>query len=105
MIVIADASPLIGLSKISRLSLLFALYDTVWISTQVFTDVVTNGKGRPGSRSVPHAIRAGRIKVVPVRNHRLIPRSLNNTGEGEAIGLAREHKAALVILDDRLARR
>lgn len=105
MIVIADASPLIGLSKISRLTPLFALYGTVWIPTQVFTDVVTNGKGRPGSRSVPHAIRAGHIKVVAVRNHRLIPRPLRGTGEGEVIGLARERKAALVILDDRLARR
>ena len=66
IIVAVNASPLIGLVKGGRLSLLGVLYDEVIIPLSVYDDVVVKGHGRPGAKAVHNAIKAGWIKVVPM---------------------------------------
>jgi len=104
VIVVSDASPLIGLAKAQKLRLLFLLYGQVIIPPQVYTDVAVNGRGRAGSRVVRHAVSAGWLRVLPVSDSLLIPRQFSGTGEGEAIALARELHADLILIDDRAAR-
>lgn len=104
MIAVADASPLIGLSKAARLRLLQVLYEEVLLPPQVYKDVVVQGWGRAGSRAVRNAVAAGWMRIVPVSNPALIPPRFAGTGEGEAIALAQERHADVILIDDRAAR-
>lgn len=104
MIVVSNSSPLIGLAKADRLKLLQQMYRTILVPPQVYEDVVVAGRGRRGARAVMNAVQQGWIRVVPVRNHRLVPRRLSGTGEGEAIVLSLEERADFLIVDDRIAR-
>jgi predicted nucleic acid-binding protein len=104
MIAVADASPLIGLAKASRLRLLHRLYGDILIPPQVYADVVTLGRRRSGAIAVANAVAGGWMKIVPVRNKRLVPPQFAGMGEGEAIALALERKADVLLLDDRAAR-
>lgn len=104
MIVVSNSSPLIGLVKGGRFQLLRRLYAEVLIPTQVYREVAAGGRGRAGSRAAQAARRGGWLKVVAVRDSRLIPARLQGTGEGEAIALAMESHAEFLIVDDRAAR-
>ena len=104
MIAVADASPLIGLSKVGRLSLLRTLYGEVLLPPQVYADVVVQGRGRAGARAVRNAVAAGWLRVVAVEDPALVPPAFAGMGEGEAIGLAIERQADVLLLDDRAAR-
>ena len=102
-IVVSDSSPLIHLSQIGRLILLRKLFGELLIPPTVYREVVVEGRKRPGSREVGEA---SWIKVVEVRNKYLkrILQLLLDEGEAEAIVLALEANANLVLLDDREAR-
>ena len=102
-VVVSDSSPLIHLSQIGRLSLLRKLFGELLIPPTVYREVVVEGRERPGSREVGEA---SWIKVVEVRNKYLkrILQLLLDEGEAEAIVLALEANANLVLLDDREAR-
>ncbi len=102
-IVVSDSSPLIHLSQIGRLNLLRKLFGELLIPPAVYHEVVVEGRERPGSREVREA---SWIKVVGVRNEYLkkILKLLLDEGEAEAIVLALEANASLVLLDDREAR-
>jgi len=49
---IADASFLIGLSKIEKIALLGEVFDQVLIPPAVYREVVEEGRGRPGSQEI-----------------------------------------------------
>ncbi len=102
-IVVSDSSPLIHLSQIGRLSLLGEIFGELLIPPAVYREVVVEGHGRPGSREVRDA---SWIKVVEVRNEHLkrVLQLQLDEGEAEAIVLALETYAGLVLLDDREAR-
>ena len=105
MIVVANASVLIGLSAIERLSLLQARFpDGIGVPEAVWREVVEGGGDRPGAHAV-HT--AGWIHRRPVQNSawvRLLRAELDE-GEAEAIVLAYEMGAGVVLLDERDARR
>jgi len=46
-LIVADASPLIGLAKIGRLSLLRRLAEEVWIPRAVWRELIEGGSDRP----------------------------------------------------------
>lgn len=104
MIVVADSTPLIALSRIGRLQLLERLYTRVVIPRAVFDEVVEQGHDRPGASEVSHSrfIEVGEtatpIPAPPLRK---------NLGAGElaAIELALQLKADLLLVDDLPARR
>ena len=103
MRVISDSSPLIALSRIGQLSLLRELYQDVTVPQGVVQEVTSNGAGQPGAEEVSTAdwIIAVRVKDQPFVES--LRRDLGE-GEAEAIALAVELQADLLIVDDLLAR-
>lgn len=100
--VILDSGPIIALSCVGYLDLLKTLYPAVWIPEAVFREVVIDGAGQPGSKELPAASWIERRTVTP--SEQLLQHELG-AGEAEAIALAYQHNAKVVLLDDRRARR
>jgi predicted nucleic acid-binding protein len=103
VILVVDASCLITLAKIGRLNLVREFADQVVIPDAVYNEVVGRGAGRPGHAEVAQASWISRRTV---RDHRVVDRLEIELGRGEseAIVLARELNADLVIIDDTRAR-
>jgi len=101
--VVTNSGPLIGLAAAGKLDLLGALFDSVLVPAAVYQEVVGAGLGRPGTDELPRAPWATVIHVDPPPEP-LLAEELG-PGEAEAITLARNRKARLLLLDDRRARR
>ena len=103
-VVIADSTCLIGLSKISRLALLPAMFGRITLAPAVWHEVVVQGQGRSGSAEVQNA---NWIDVTQVRDMQAVEvlRQELGAGESQSMVLAQELHASLVILDDARARR
>lgn len=103
MSVVCNASPLINLAQIGLLTLLRDLYHTLVIPDAVWHEVVVAGAGQPGAREVQAA---DWITVQPVTNRPLVQALQQelDAGEAEAIALALELTAELLIMDERLGR-
>ena len=65
MRVVSDSSPLITLARTGRLDLLEKVFPRVYISTEVYDEVVNKGAGLPGAEQVAQA---EWIEVVNSRN-------------------------------------
>lgn len=104
MIVVADATPLIALAKIEKLSLLRRLFGTLHIPPAVYTEVVTQAPQRPGAYEVRGATW---IKMTPIQDTSTLRylRAELDPGEAEALILAEEMSADWVLLDESKARR
>ena len=103
MEVVSDSSPIIHLAKIGKLNLLELLFDTIKVPRAVYRECVIEG----GGRSEVEFIKDARwIKVLDVSNTNLIKllKTQIDEGESEAIVLALEIGADLVLLDDYEAR-
>lgn len=103
MIVISDSSALVCLTKIGQLDLLKRLYGEITIPEAVWREIVIDGAGQPGAVEVQKAdwIKRGRVKNTSLV--RALQRDLGG-GESEAIALAVESSANLLIIDERLGR-
>lgn len=97
MNVISNASPIILLDNVGRLDVLQALYKEVVIPEAVYKEVFEVQK---------RTERPGWIKVEKVSNKGTVRFLMNSlgSGESEAIVLALESKADLLLLDDYHAR-
>jgi predicted nucleic acid-binding protein len=96
---------LIGLSSIGQLHLLKKLlHDEIIIPEAVWHEVVETGAGRPGARAIESA---DWITVRQVSDTDLLCLLKNelDRGEAEAIALAKEIEAKLILLDERDARK
>ncbi len=104
MIVVADAGPLIALAQIGYFNLLRSLYGELRIPSAVRDEVVTSGRGRPGGVEVSGA---AWIHVVGVRDTTAVQllRERLDAGESEAIVLAIELEADLLLIDEARGRR
>lgn len=103
MLVVSNTSPLINLAMIGELDLLRKLYDVIYIPQAVFDEIVIKGEGQIGAKEIKNS---EWIKVLPVQN-RLLVKSLFlqlDIGESEAIVLAIERGANLVLLDEKRGR-
>jgi len=103
--VISNASVLIGLSSIGMLLLLRERFpEGILVPEAVWREVVDEGAERPGAREVSAA---NWIKVQKVKDKRMVGllRAELDEGEAEAIALAHEVGADVVLLDERDARR
>ena len=102
MIVVSDASPLIGLAAVGRLDLLQQLFGGLSIPTVVHEEV-TRATGRAGAEELATA---DWVTVHSLSND-FLGRALVgevDRGEAEAIALAVELKADLVLMDERRGR-
>jgi uncharacterized protein len=103
MIVVSNSSPLVSLAAIGRLGLLHELYDTIIIHQAVHHEVVIQGLRRPGAVEVQSldwivCRDVGDPLVVTALEGKL------DRGEAEAIALAIELHADLLLMDERLGR-
>src|SRR2546426_5921730 len=106
MSIAADSGPLISLASISLLDLLHSLFDTIHIPNTVYQEVVIAGKGKVGSEEVAGA---AWIERRAVKNKSAVARLIRDQGldkgESEAVVLAKEMNARLLLVDDRIARK
>jgi predicted nucleic acid-binding protein len=100
---VCDASTLIALARIGRLDILKQVGVRVTIPTAVYEEIVVKGAGKPGADEVREA---SWIETREVADRSVVAklRTALNTGESEAIALAKEIDADLIILDDQDAR-
>lgn len=99
MVVVANSTPLIALSKIGLFELLKEYFEEVIITSEVYAEVVTRGGDLFGAREVSTS---EWIKIIDPDN-RLAVESLSvhlGKGEAEAIILAKE-KNTLLLIDDK----
>ncbi len=104
MIVVANATPLIGLAKADRFYLLKEIFGKIHIPVGVYEEVVLEGRGRAGAREVNEATW---IEIVEVKDKLAVEvlQDELDKGESESVVLAREIEANWVLMDERVARR
>lgn len=104
MTAVVDSTALISLASITAFHLLQEFFGELAIPDAVHTEVVIQGRGRPGEREVEEAMEATWIRKVSVQNlapvEDLIQRQGFERGEAEAILLAQELGADWLILDE-----
>jgi len=100
--VVADASTLIGLSRIEQLNLLREIYGEVIIPQSVYDEVATESK--LGSEKIKTA---KYLKVEKVSDNKAIELFLGYLarGEAEVLTLSKEKKADLILIDEKKARK
>lgn len=102
--VVSNAGPLIALAQIDQFDLLQLLYGEIVIPPAVHKEVVTFGQDRPGAREV---IGSDWVRIETIRNPVAVEllREQLDQGESEAIVLAMENKADLLLIDEARGRR
>jgi len=103
VIVVSNTSAIINLAAVGRLDLLRALYDRIAIPQAVYHEIAIMGAGQPGSTEVQTL---NWIETKQVANRALVTslRMELEAGEAEAIVLAIELRAALLLMDERRGR-
>lgn len=102
--VVSDSTILIGLAKIERMDLLQNLFQQVYIPDAVFKEVADDKKQRAGAIFVKKASWIIRKRVKDQTEVRFLTNVLGQ-GEAEALVLAKEMCADLILLDDDKARK
>ncbi len=104
MKVVVNATPLISLALLGRLSLLNEMFDEVIVPQAVYAEVIQGGAGKPGADALAEA---DWLNVVSADVSLTIePLLLGlDAGELEVLLLARQIEPDWVIIDERLARR
>ncbi len=99
MIIISDTSPITNLSAIGKIELLNNLYDSILIPQSVYDEMTNVGYEVPGTKEVKTL---AWIRTQTVSNSALVEQLKTeiDPGEAEAIALAVELKADLLIIDD-----
>lgn len=109
--IVLDASPLIALTKVERLTLLRDVYSEVIIGPRVRREVVEQGRpvDAPGVRQVEAGLAAGWIDEVQPSDAeeqstlQLLASTGLGKGEAETLALARSRQL-MAVLDDKEAR-
>ena len=103
MKVIADSSFLIALATIEALSLLSQIFSEVFIPEAVYDEVVVRGAGLPGAEEVAEASWIKRVAVKDADKVKTYRAERLGVGEAEALALAEELQADVVLVDDERA--
>jgi predicted nucleic acid-binding protein len=94
--IVSDAGPIIIFARIGRLSLLHEVTDSLTIPNAVHDEIVINKGGMPGAAEVASAVWIQRAVVADRATLDRFPPGLH-AGEREAIALAKERGAQLLI--------
>jgi uncharacterized protein len=103
MKVVSNASPLVNLSRIGRISILKDLYGQIIIPEALHREVVVAGRGMPGAIEVSEAEWIVTENVSNFQHVHVLRYDLD-AGEAESIVLAIEKNAGLLIMDERIGR-
>jgi len=101
--IVSNSSALINLARIGKLDLLQQLYGELIVPDAVWKEVVVEGSGQSGADDIK---RAAWIKTLTVTNKDLVwaLRQDLDSGEAEAIALAIELQAELLLMDEHMGR-
>lgn len=102
MIIVSNTTPILSLYKIGKLDLLEELFNQVLIPTAVFNEI--NIIGKKGYH-ILNTIEYVKVKNIQNTLAAELLQSQLDYGEAEAIVLARELKADILILDEKKARK
>jgi predicted nucleic acid-binding protein len=102
-VIVSDAGPIIIFARIGRLSLLRDTTGSLLIPDAVYGEIVVKEGGMPGAAAVAQAPWILKVSVVDRSIMESLPNVLHE-GEREAIALARERNAQLLV-DEIRARR
>jgi predicted nucleic acid-binding protein len=100
---VIDTSPLILLSRISRLDLLLTLRRRLVVPVPVLEEIRAKGDKDPTVREIEHANYLEEVPALPISEP--IRRWDLGRGESSVLAWAGEHPGALALLDDMEARR
>jgi predicted nucleic acid-binding protein len=104
-VIVSDTSPLFYLSSIGRLRLLRELYGSVVVPERVWAEVLAAEEVFPGvANALKESHGQGWINVVPVSSPANPLLAALDPGEADAIMLAFELGAVLLIIDEKLGR-
>ena len=101
MIIVSDTSPILSLALIGRLELLHDLYGTIVIPAAVRSELIATNQG--GAREVAQTDWIITRPIEPDVVLKLLLREVDQ-GEAEAIGLAVQLNADVLLIDERKAR-
>lgn len=106
MIVVSNTTPIIGLSILNRIDLLRDLFGEIHIPRTVFDELTADGANRYGGQEVSAGVSAGWVLVenVPTSSVLTALKTDLDEGEADAIALALERQADLVLIDERKGR-
>jgi len=104
MKVISNSSPLIALSRISRLSVFKKLFGKIYIPDIVYQETVLQSNDNLQKDNILKAVGANYIIMeTPVSSHSF--RRTIDSGERGVLNLASDKKAVLLLIDDKKARK
>jgi hypothetical protein len=103
MIVVTNTSPIINLAAVGQLGLLRQLYGQIVIPQAVYAEIVGRGAGQPGADEVAASDWIRTRQVVNRTAVAALQLELDD-GEAEAIALAVEASADLLLMDEALGR-
>lgn len=107
--IIADAGPLIYLTRINKLKLMRILFKEVYIPEAVKTETVNKGKaeGYTDAIAIEKAASSGWIKVARAKPNakKLAEEAKVGKGEAEAILLAKQTNTTKILIDDARGRK
>jgi predicted nucleic acid-binding protein len=100
--VVSDASVLICLGAVQQLQLLKEFYEEVFVPNAAWREVTAATGPRTGAAETLHAFQQGWLKVQTPNNPHFVSslQSALGAGEAEAIALASELQAALLLIDE-----
>lgn len=103
MIVVSNTSPIINLAAVGRLDLLRQLYKKIVIPQAVYDEITSSSQEKPGAKEVRNSPWIEKSKA---KDQRLVNALIVeiDQGEAEAIVLALEMKADLLLIDERIGR-
>jgi len=104
VIVVSNSSPLAALAAVNQTRLLQKLYERVLVPEAVWQEVIEQGVNKPG---IAELSRANWLERRPVTDKTLVMALQDSLdlGESEAIALALDVGADLLLMDERLGRR
>ena len=105
MIIVSDTIPIISLMKIDQLDLLEKLFKKVKIPVAVYHELTTNQKFKQEAELIKSKTFIDVARVVDTKSVSILQRATGlDKGESEAIVLAEEIKANLLLMDERKGR-
>jgi predicted nucleic acid-binding protein len=102
-IVVSDTTAITHLARVGALNLIHQLYLTIYIPEAVHSELTSHGMDIPGAKEVK---RLPWIKTQKVKNRERVKfhSSFLDPGESEAIALAEEMHADILIIDEKIGR-
>ncbi len=104
LIVVSNSSPIIALARIQRLYILQKLFGTIHIPNAVYNEIVSDVRNRKGKHEVLESDWIIQTSVTDINSAAFLMTHVD-AGEAEAISLANEKNANLLLIDDKEGRK